>query len=254
MNKETSWGSVADWYDSLLEHSTDSYQEKVILPNILRIVDPKPGMTILDVACGQGYFSRAFHEKGAEVIGCDISNELIGLAEKHSSKEIEYRQASANDLSFMKDASVDVAVIVLAIQNIEDIAGTLAECSRALKLGGRLVIVLNHPAFRIHGRSSWQWDDAAGKQYRRMDGYMSESQNKIDMAPGSIKKSDKTFTISFHRPLQSYFKSLFKAGLVVTRLEEWISHKESQKGPRAVEEDRMRKEIPMFLCLEAKKI
>ena len=42
-NNKTSWGNVAGWYDDLLEKSPDSYQEKVILPNLLRIIDPKPG-------------------------------------------------------------------------------------------------------------------------------------------------------------------------------------------------------------------
>ncbi len=250
---QTSWSGVADWYDELLEQSPGSYQEKVIMPNVMRILDPKPGMTVLDVACGQGYFSRAFAEKGADVIGCDISKELVELAKKHSSKDIEYHTAPSDDLSFVKDASADAAVIILAIQNIENLSGTFAECFRTLKPGGRMILVLNHPAFRIPGRSSWQWDDKAATQYRRTDAYMSESRNEIDMHPGKVKIADKKFTVSFHRPLQSYFKALAKAGFAVTRLEEWISHKESQKGPRAQEEDRMRKEIPLFLCLEAKK-
>ena len=237
MNKnKTSWSGVADWYDEHIEQSADSYQAKVIMPNIVRILDPKPGMNILDIACGQGYFSRAFAEKGATVIGYDISKELIELAKKHSSKEskgIEYYAAPADNLSFVKNASTDAAVIILAIQNIENIAGTFAECARTLKFGGRLLVVLNHPAFRIPGRSSWEWDEKSAAQYRRMDAYMSESQNKIDMNPGKAKAEDKNFTISFHRPLQSYFKTLAKAGFAVMRLEEWISHKESQKGPRA---------------------
>src|ERR1019366_316577 len=78
--EKTSWNSVAKWYDTLLEGSADSYQEKVILPNILRIVAPKKDMKILDIACGQGYFSRAFAEKGAIVTACDIAPELIEIA------------------------------------------------------------------------------------------------------------------------------------------------------------------------------
>jgi hypothetical protein len=89
--------------------------------------------------------------------------------------------------------------------------------------------------------------------YRRLDAYMSDAQVKIDMTPGEKIAAKKKFTISFHRPLQSYFKVLSKSGFAVIRLEEWISHKKSQAGPRAEEEDRMRKEIPMFLCLEARK-
>ena len=72
----------------------------------------------------------------------------------------------------------------------------------------------------------------------------------MDMHPG-ISGSAKT--LSFHRPLQYYFKALAKAGFAVDRLEEWISHKASDSGPRAKAENVARKEIPLFLYLSAKK-
>jgi ubiquinone/menaquinone biosynthesis C-methylase UbiE len=252
--EKTSWNSVAKWYDTLLEGSADSYQEKVILPNILRIVAPKKSMNILDIACGQGYFSRAFAEKGAVVAACDIAPELIEIARNTSPKSISFATTPADDLSFKDGNSVDTAVIVLAIQNIENIVGVFNEAYRTLKPGGKLVLVLNHPAFRIVGGSSWGWDAGPQRQYRRIDSYMSDSQHKIDMTPAKDRQIRKKFTISFHRPLQAYFKALNKAGFAVARLEEWISHKESQPGPRAEEENRMRKEIPLFICLEAVKL
>ena len=252
--EKTSWNSVAKWYDTLLEGSPDTYQEKVILPNILRIVAPKKDMKILDIACGQGYFSRAFAEKGATVTACDIAPELIEIAQKTSPKNISFTATPADDLGFKEGNSVDTAVIVLAIQNIENIVGVFNEARRTLKPGGKLVLVLNHPAFRIVGGSSWQWDAGPQKQYRRIDSYMSDSSHKIDMTPAKDRQIRKTFTVSFHRPLQSYFKALNKAGFAVARLEEWISHKVSEPGPRAEEENRMKKEIPMFVCLEAVKL
>jgi len=256
MSKQTSWGGVAEWYDEHLEGSDDSFQKNVIMPNLLRVVDPKKGMTILDVACGQGYFSRAFADNGAKVIASDISAELIELAQKNpaaDSKAVEYHVSSADLLSYAADVSADAAVIVLALQNIENLNGTVSEVSRTLKSGGRFIFVLNHPAFRIPQNSSWQWDEKESRQYRRIDSYMSDSQIEIDMTPGEKDQSKKKSTVSFHRPLQVYFKALNKAGLSVTKLEEWISHRKSQKGPRAAEEDRTRKEIPMFLCIEARK-
>ena len=85
-------------------------------------------------------------------------------------------------------------------------------------------------------------------QYRRVDEYMSESHVRIDMTPGSI--TDKKFTVSFHRPLQVYVKALTKSGMAITRLEEWVSHRESERGPRKKAEDKSRKEIPLFMCIE----
>ncbi|MEI6304949.1 MAG: class I SAM-dependent methyltransferase [Candidatus Taylorbacteria bacterium] len=269
-DKNTSWGAIAEWYDGLVEDTADSYQKNVLMPNLIRLVDPKVGMAVLDVACGQGYFARAFANNGAKVIGCDISSELIELAKKHVSNDtikkgsVVYNVTPSDKLTFVPDGSIDVVVIILALQNIEKILETFQECSRTLKVGGRMIVVLNHPAFRVPKYSSWRWDDARNlrpeisgvqqaKMYRRIDEYMSEAQIKVDMTPGENIAAKKKFTVSFHRPLQSYFKALNKSGLAVTRLEEWISHKKSQVGPRSAEEDRTRKEIPMFLMIESRK-
>ncbi len=258
MNKNTSWGEVASWYDDMLNDSNDSFQKNVILPNLLRIINPHKDLSILDLACGQGYFSIAFREKDANVIGLDISKELIELAKKNATTALikdglEFDISPAHKLTKIKDQTIDVISIVLALQNIENLAGTISECSRVLKPNGKLVLVLNHPAFRIPQNSSWQWDDINNKQYRRIDSYMSDRTISIDMTPGETDPQKKKSTVSFHRPLQSYFKALNKSGLVVERLEEWISHRKSQTGPRASEEDRTRKEIPMFICLECRK-
>lgn len=251
--KETSWGGVAEWYDELLEESGDSFQAKVILPNLERILDPKPGMNVLDIACGQGFFARVFAQKGASVTACDISSELIDLALKKSAATITYHVAPSDALAFAGGGSFDAATIVLALQNIENLAGSISEASRVLRKGGRLIIVLNHPAYRIPQHSDWQWDEKTGRQYRRVDAYLSDDRIRIDMTPGEQNLAKKKMTLSFHRPLQVYFKSLSKSGFAVARLEEWISHRKSQKGPRSAEEDRIRKEIPMFLMLEAVK-
>src|SRR3954463_10352795 len=96
---KTSWGGVAGWYDEMLESKDGTYQKEVVLPNLMRILgvttapggqtkEALKGKTILDLACGQGFFSRAFAEVGATVIGADIAKELIGLATLHSPKNI----------------------------------------------------------------------------------------------------------------------------------------------------------------------
>ena len=150
----------------------------------------------------------------------------------------------------IKTASFDIATIVLALQNIEHPNRVIGEVARVLVPRGRLYIVLNHPAFRIPQKSSWEFDEGRAIQYRRIDRYISESHANIITHPSAPHSA---YTVSFHRPLQFYFKLFAKNGFLVHRLEEWTSHKRSLRGPRQAAEDRARKEIPLFLAIEATK-
>lgn len=252
MNKKnnTSWGAVAKWYHEMLV-DTDSFQNNVILPNLTRLMDIKKGEQILDLACGTGFFSNIFASYGALVQGIDIGKELIKIAKENSPSSIQYSVASADKIPQIKNGTIDKLAIVLAIQNIENVGGVFAECARVLKPGASMFLVLNHPAYRNPKQTSWGWDEENKVEYRRVDKYLSESKIKIDMHPGQAKQEN---TISFHRPLQYYFKQMAKHNLCAVRLEEWISHRHGPKGKRFEATETSRKEIPLFLCLELKKI
>lgn len=249
--KNTSWGNVASWYHEMLESGEGTFQKDVILPNLTRLMEIKKGQTVLDLACGTGFFSREFLKAGAKVIGVDVGGELLEIARANSDKKIQYIESSADDLNFLLKESVDCIVIVLALQNIENVNGVLKECKRVLKQNGKLLVVLNHPTFRVLKNSSWGWDEESMIQYRRVDAYLSEAQIKIEMHPGENKNIK---TISFHRPLQYYFKMTNKNNLCVTRMEEWISNRVGPQGRKFAASEKARKEIPLFMVLEMKKL
>jgi ubiquinone/menaquinone biosynthesis C-methylase UbiE len=249
MKKSTSWGEVADWYGDYLSKG-DSYQAQVILPNLLRMLALTKSDTVLDLACGEGFFAREFAKSGAKVIGADISPELIQKAKK-AGGPILYKVAKASKLTFAKDKEFTTVACVLALQNMDDIKSVFAEVRRVLAPGGRFVLVLNHPAFRVLKRSGWGFDDTAEVQYRRIDAYLSAAKVLVDMHPG---KAAGPKTISYHRSLQDFTKALAPAGFAITRLEEWTSHRASGKGPRQAAEDTARKEIPLFMALEVRSL
>lgn len=257
-NKKTSWGREAKWYDSLLETDDDTYQSQVILPNFLRVLRPLPDEVIVELGSGQGFFAREVAQCGSRVIGIEIGKDLVDIAEKRAREEgfsgrnltfyvgnAEKRQQSLADLS------VDALYIILALQNMKDLSSVVKETSRVLKASGRVILVLNHPAFRIPQASDWGFDEKTKQQYRKVYQYLSPGEVTINMHPGQRTKSE---TVSYHHSLQDYMKVFAKKGLAITRIEEWISHKKSEKGPRQGAEDKSRKEIPMFLCVELKKL
>jgi ubiquinone/menaquinone biosynthesis C-methylase UbiE len=245
---ETSWDTVSDWYNEHLG-GDDTYHQKVLLPNILRLINPKPGTHVLDIACGQGFFVKYLLNAGAKVTGVDISPDLIEKAKMNAPKA-HFIVSPAHNLSFLQNGSVDHALTTLAIQNIHNADMVFTEVARVLTIGGTFTIVINHPAFRIPKKSSWEYDKKTGVQYRRVDLYLSEFHESIKMHPG---KKNSPSTISFHRPLQWYVKHLTKHGLLIDRLEEWTGHRTSV-GKHAKAENIARKEFPLFLALRLIKI
>ena len=80
---------------------------------------------------------------------------------------------------------------------------------------------------------------------------MSPMEIPIQMHPSQKKQSQKTYT--YHFSLSDLTAWLRETGCVITRLEEWCSNKEST-GKFAKMENRARKEFPLFLSIEAKRL
>ena len=242
---------MAEWYDTLVGAEGSEYHQKVVLPGVLRLLNPRPGEAVLDVACGQGVLCRKLAQRGAKVTGIDASPALIDAARARGPAEIDYRVGDARELSFLAAESFDSAACVLAIQNIHPIRPVFESAARALKGGGRFVLVMMHPAFRGPKETTWGWDEAAKVQYRRVDRYLIPRKTPIVAHPGS---DPGTYTWSFHKPIELYVKASRQAGLLIDTLEEWPSHKTSEPGPRAAAENAAREEIPMFLVLRCVKV
>src|SRR5437588_3180899 len=141
----TDWGGVARWYDQLVGESGSEYHREVVLPGVMRLLNPQPGEQIVDVACGQGVLCRLLHERKAIATGVDAARELIAAARERSDPSIQYFVGDARELDFLLEQRFDAAACVLAIQNIHPIQPVFTGVARALKDRGRFVIVMMHP-------------------------------------------------------------------------------------------------------------
>ncbi|MDB5333232.1 MAG: hypothetical protein JWP03_4383 [Phycisphaerales bacterium] len=247
----TDWGDVANWYDQLVGESGSEYQREVVIPGVLRMLALREGDTAVDIACGQGVLCRILQDRGVRMTGVDAATELIAAARTRGPEAIRYYVGDARKLNFLPEAHFSAAACMLAIQNIHPIQGVFTGVARALRPGGRFVMVMMHPSFRGPKETSWGWDDKQKVQYRRVDRYLMPRKSPIITNPG---KDPDVYTWSFHKPLELYVRALRNAGLLIDALEEWPSHKTSQQGPRAAAENSARKEIPMFLAIRAVKV
>ncbi len=154
-------------------------------------------------------------------------------------------------MKMFQNESFDAVSCIMAIMNMEPLDKIVGEMARVLKPEGSLLLVLNHPCFRIPRQSGWGIDEQRKLQYRRVDSYLTPQKIPIKMHPGY---NPDLLTWTFHRPLSEYFGVLSSRGLAVIKLEEWVSHRESKPGSSSRMENRARDEIPMFLSLIAKKM
>lgn len=101
----------------------------------------RPGMAMLDVACGTGAVTRAAVELLAgqgRVCGVDPSEGMLAEARKNVAAEFQVGHAEA--LPFA-DASFDFLSMGYALRHVADLSRTFAEYHRVLRPGGRLLIL-----------------------------------------------------------------------------------------------------------------
>lgn len=93
---------------------------------------------VLDMACGTGDVSIALRRKGLDVVGADISENMLAIARKKA-PEIDFRYGDASELPFA-DGSFDAVTIAFGIRNFDKRAQCIRELRRVLKDGGMLAI------------------------------------------------------------------------------------------------------------------
>jgi len=252
LNKKinTTWQKSSKWYSKIVSDRGHYYHQKIVIPQVLDLMAVKKGQSVLDLACGQGVLSRHL-PRGIKYVGIDNATALI--REARYRERVEDRDFIIGDVTKnlpIEKYDFDFVTIILALQNIKYPQLAIIQAAKHLKNSGKLIIVLNHPCFRIPRQSSWEIDQAKKLEYRRIDKYMTEMEIPIMIHPGS-EKSPLTWT--FHYPLSSFVNWLKEADLLIGNLQEWISDKTSI-GKAAKMENRSRLEFPLFLTIVANKI
>ncbi len=248
MRNSTSWEKSSKWYGEIVGEKGHFFHQSVIIPNSLKLLKIKPESSLLDVACGNGVIARHIPQQ-TKYLGVDLAAGLIDKARKmDGNKGHKYMVGDVTE-KIKGDELFDNAVLILALQNIKEPDKVMVNVSEKLKSGGKFLIVINHPSFRIPRQSGWEIDKLNKLQYRRVSKYMNPMEIPVEMHPG---KHDGQFTWSYHHPLSDYSEYLFKSGFLIEKIEEWTSGKQS-RGSAAGMENRAREEFPMFMAILAVK-
>jgi 2-polyprenyl-3-methyl-5-hydroxy-6-metoxy-1,4-benzoquinol methylase len=233
------WEKKAAFWDKMMGEG-NAFQRVLIGPATERLLKVLPGETVLDVACGNGVFSRRLAKLGAKVVAIDFSEKFIELARSRTAEagyanSVEYLVIDATDKEQMlalREERFDAAVCNMALMDMPAIDPLMRALRRLLKPKGRFVFSVQHPAFNSNAvRLALEVEDREGTLVEtysvKVTGYLQVPPGKGAGIPGEPVAHP-----YFHRPLSELLGACFRAGFAVDGLEE-PSFAEPEDGSRA---------------------
>lgn len=112
-------------------------------PVVWSLVDQLPRGRALDAACGTGRHARHLAELGHEVVGVDLTPEMLARA-REAVAGADFFEADLSEIP-AGNGDFDVVVCGLALAHVADLDRAVAELARVLRPGGHLVISVLHP-------------------------------------------------------------------------------------------------------------
>jgi SAM-dependent methyltransferase len=239
MSDGPSWSDIADWYDELLVAGSGSHETALVCT--LRLLGELEGMTVLDLACGQGAATRAIAEAGAgEVVGVDSSPQMLANAGRHGgAATLRYVEDDAQQLRHFDDETFDAVSCQLGLMDIPDLSATLAAVCRVLRPEGRFVFVIGHPCFLTPAAETLMGEN--GRAGRWIPDYFDErfwrSRN-----PQGVRRAG-----NHHRTLATYLNHLGQANFILEQAEE------PRASPLLAQQQPEYAAVPIFFAARARK-
>jgi len=149
MSDQGQWqvaGSAAEVYERALVPAVFA----AWAPLVVDLAAPRPGVRVLDVACGTGVIARLVARRvgpTGEVVGLDLNPGMLAVAAATTSTEpattarIRWQEASATMMP-LPDATFDIVYCQLGLQFFPDRPAALREMCRVLVPGGRLGLMV----------------------------------------------------------------------------------------------------------------
>lgn len=128
---------IAGWYDRVMGPLNGA------LPAIGLALEPvEPGAAVLDVGCGTGSFLAAYVAAGCRGFGIDASPAMLERAERRLGGRADLRLGDATRLPY-EDDSFELVLAATLLHELDEPArgAALAEMARAVKPGGRVLVV-----------------------------------------------------------------------------------------------------------------
>lgn len=245
---QKAWEHAADYWDDFIASGKDFYRLELHGPALLEACENVAGLQVLDLGCGQGYFSRLLASRGARVTGIDISTRLVARADAYEKEHPLGIRYIAMDAGAAADhfpaESFDRVTACMSLLDMPHPDQVLDGCRRLLRAGGRVLASIPNPHTDTPYRE-WERDEQGRKQALRIDRYFESGQRTTQWRMQRLKHH--WTTPYWYLTLDELSGMIADAGLLIRRIRE----------PRPTEEQVRRnpelddcRRLPYFLILD----
>lgn len=246
----TQYDEIARAYDRMIG---DLPVRQYIEYTYRRLIGDVRGKSVLDLACGNGFYTRIFKEQGASrVLGVDLSAELIALARGHEAAAplgVEYQVGDGGTLGKLGDFDVVTTAFLLNYAPTRE--ALLAMCEGIAKnLRGDHFVAINLnvvDAEKFYGDESYF--ERYGVLYEVTDGSL-DKQAKVHMT--IAHGADRIEFDVCHLPAADYDWALRRAGFSSVR---WVKPEMSPAFAKRHDPAHWQDYVttPSITCLEARR-
>ncbi len=201
-----SYDRYAMQYATLI-HSRDEWGFSpyldLVVPALLEVIGEIHDKRVLDVCCGEGFFTRLLASRGAYVTGVDISANLIVMAKQKEDQErsgIEYFTHDLTQPLSQYAEYFDVITCNLALNDVAGHRSFIRNLSDMLKFRGVLVISMNNPYSAVIRN--------------KVENYFDSGRSEIYSGLASAGVP----ALYHHRTLEEYFREFKREGLYLRTL------------------------------------
>ncbi|MDX7992421.1 class I SAM-dependent DNA methyltransferase [Xenorhabdus littoralis] len=151
MEEQASYDSIGEHYEKF---SNTVAQRQSELRDILNMVGDIQGKSVLDLACGYGYFGRELHRRGAsKVVGIDISEKMIELAKAKSKlygDDIEFHVQNVCEMKLDEKFDIVIAAFLFHYaQSTDELEAMFQAAANQLKPSGKLIAYMASPDYQL---------------------------------------------------------------------------------------------------------
>lgn len=128
------------WYETPLGRLVDRLEKDAVFA----LVESQPGDLVLDLSCGTGNYALALAHQGLRVVGADLSEPMLRLAQakaRQAGVGVAFVRADGSALPF-RPGTFDLVTVILGLEFAAEPVKTLEEVRRILKPGAPLVVAI----------------------------------------------------------------------------------------------------------------